>query len=96
MNPESEPRSPPWPAWIWEMARTNEEWASLVKEKVSEVSRLPDFQRATSASTLSNDQLALMIDHTLLKPDATPAQIDELCDQALQYKFKVRETVLRR
>ncbi|PFH48647.1 hypothetical protein AMATHDRAFT_149434 [Amanita thiersii Skay4041] len=28
------------------------------------------------------------IDHTLLKPDATPAQIDELCDQARKYDFK--------
>lgn len=71
------------------MARTNTEWASLVKEKIIEVSKLPDFSRATPASTLSNDELALTIDHTLLKPDATPAQIDELCEQALQYKFKV-------
>lgn len=27
------------------------------------------------------------IDHTLLKPDATPAQIDELCDEAVQFGF---------
>ncbi|KAF9461147.1 hypothetical protein BDZ94DRAFT_1310871 [Collybia nuda] len=70
------------------MALTNVEWASLVKEKISEVFKLPDFSRATPASALSNDELAFTIDHTLLKPDATPAQIDELCDQALQYKFK--------
>ena len=27
------------------------------------------------------------IDHTLLKPDATAAQIDRLCDEAVEYRF---------
>jgi deoxyribose-phosphate aldolase len=40
--------------------------------------------------TVSNEELAQTIDHTVLKPDATPAQIDQLCDEAIQYKFKVR------
>jgi deoxyribose-phosphate aldolase len=31
--------------------------------------------------------LAAMIDHTLLKPDATYAQIAQLCDEARQYGF---------
>jgi len=31
--------------------------------------------------------LARHIDHTLLKPEATPADIDRLCDEALQYRF---------
>jgi len=31
--------------------------------------------------------LAAMIDHTLLKPDATRAQIEELCREAAQFKF---------
>jgi deoxyribose-phosphate aldolase len=31
--------------------------------------------------------LAKYIDHTLLKPDATAADIDELCDEAKQYGF---------
>ena len=31
--------------------------------------------------------VASMIDHTLLKPDATRAQIDELCREAAQFKF---------
>ena len=29
--------------------------------------------------------LARYIDHTLLKPEATPAQIDRLCDEAREY-----------
>ena len=28
-----------------------------------------------------------MIDHTLLKPNATRAQIEKLCDEALEYHF---------
>ena len=31
--------------------------------------------------------VASMIDHTLLKPDATRAQIEELCREAAQFKF---------
>jgi purine-nucleoside phosphorylase len=32
-------------------------------------------------------QLARLIDHTLLKPDATTAQIEQLCREAVQYNF---------
>ena len=32
-------------------------------------------------------ELAKMIDHTFLKPDATEAQISKLCDEALKYQF---------
>jgi deoxyribose-phosphate aldolase len=31
--------------------------------------------------------LAAVIDHTLLKPDATREQIENLCDQAIRYRF---------
>ncbi len=31
--------------------------------------------------------IARMIDHTLLKPEATPDQIEMLCDEASQYQF---------
>ena len=31
--------------------------------------------------------LAKMIDHTLLKPEATPAQIEKLCAEAAEYHF---------
>jgi deoxyribose-phosphate aldolase len=31
--------------------------------------------------------LASYIDHTLLRPDASPADIDELCDEAAEYGF---------
>jgi deoxyribose-phosphate aldolase len=31
--------------------------------------------------------LAAYIDHTLLKPDATPADVDRVCDEAVRYRF---------
>ena len=31
--------------------------------------------------------IASMIDHTLLKPEATPAQVDRLCAEAAEYHF---------
>lgn len=33
------------------------------------------------------DQLASIIDHTLLKPEATPEQIQQICGEAKQYHF---------
>ncbi|KAJ7148563.1 hypothetical protein C8R43DRAFT_1088417 [Mycena crocata] len=73
------------------MSLSTEHWVPLVKAKIAEV--LADTSFAVPASdfssiTLPNPTFALGIDHTLLKPDATAAQIDELCDQAIRYKFK--------
>ncbi len=43
---------------------------------------------AFSAQTLANWQsLAAVIDHTLLKPEATREQVENLCDEALRYRF---------
>jgi len=72
--------------------RTNDEWASAIATKVSEVladTSRPEFSLASSITSPSSDAFPATIDHTLLKPDATPAQIDELCVQAIQYNFKV-------
>ena len=42
---------------------------------------------ATPAPGSWNLELAAMIDHTLLKPDATEAEVEKLCAEARQYKF---------
>ena len=43
---------------------------------------------AFSSQALANWQaLAAIIDHTLLKPDATREQIEALCDEAIRYRF---------
>jgi len=36
---------------------------------------------------MSPDELAAVIDHTNLRPEATAAQIDQLCDEAVEYGF---------
>jgi deoxyribose-phosphate aldolase len=41
----------------------------------------------TEGRTVPVESLAGMIDHTLLKPDATRAQIERLCAEARQYQF---------
>jgi len=43
---------------------------------------------AFAAQALSSWQsLAAVIDHTLLKPDATREQVESLCDEAIRYRF---------
>jgi deoxyribose-phosphate aldolase len=36
---------------------------------------------------MNREEVARLIDHTLLKPEATPAQIERLCDEARRYGF---------
>ena len=42
---------------------------------------------APGASRLTPAELAARIDHTLLRPQASPADIDRLCDEGLAYGF---------
>lgn len=37
--------------------------------------------------TMQTETIASMIDHTILKPETTIAQVRQLCDEALRYKF---------
>ncbi|QVK20381.1 deoxyribose-phosphate aldolase [Mycoplasmatota bacterium] len=43
---------------------------------------------AFNVDTNSNNDIASIIDHTILKPDATEADVRKVCDEAIQYKFK--------
>lgn len=36
---------------------------------------------------MNREEIARLIDHTLLKPEATPAQVDQLCEEARSYQF---------
>lgn len=42
---------------------------------------------AAGTANLTASQLARMIDHTLLKPEATEADVKKLCEEALKYNF---------
>jgi deoxyribose-phosphate aldolase len=36
---------------------------------------------------MNREEVARLVDHTLLKPEATPAQVAQLCDEARRYGF---------
>ena len=67
--------------------RTNEEWITLFEQVDKD---LPPSQPSHTSPFKSANTLAQYIDHTLLKLDATSAQIDALCAEALKYNFAVR------
>jgi len=57
---------------------------ALVKEAQNLARELPPLQVPPGLATQPITQL---IDHTLLKPEATPAQIDQLCAEAKRFGF---------
>lgn len=73
------------------MERTKTEWEAAIGVKISEVLQdtVMPSTRFTSITHPTDKLFPSAIDHTLLKPDATPAQIDQLCDEAIKYGFKV-------
>jgi len=77
--------------------RTNAEWESFIQAKVIDVLTFdpsidPQPTPLSSVTNASDPRFPLAIDHTLLKQDVTPAQIDVLCDEAIEYGFKVHHT----
>ncbi|MDE3186997.1 MAG: deoxyribose-phosphate aldolase [Acidobacteriota bacterium] len=46
-----------------------------------------DSASFTQRCTANWQSLAAVIDHTLLKPDATREQVESLCDEAIRYRF---------
>ncbi|TGZ77990.1 deoxyribose-phosphate aldolase [Ascodesmis nigricans] len=68
-------------------SKSNEAWAEELATVTACVLAAADIT-IDSEITTPDARFAKYIDHTLLKPDATPAQIDKLCDEALKYKFK--------
>lgn len=71
------------------MSRTNDEWEAVIEAKVAEVVADTSLTNYASNITTADKSFALTVDHTLLKPDATPSQVDMLCDEAIKYGFKV-------
>ncbi|KAJ3924600.1 MAG: hypothetical protein NXY57DRAFT_969496 [Lentinula lateritia] len=81
------------------MALTDEEWEIPIEEKISQLKNTDN--NGTVAAHTGGTQtkfitithpldplFPLTINHTLLKPDATSAQIDVLCYEAISYGFK--------
>jgi deoxyribose-phosphate aldolase len=68
---------------------TNEEWAQQIAETQRVVMEKLGTKRKYDAPTPGSRAFAETIDHTLLKLDATPTQIDALCSEARTEGFKV-------
>ena len=66
---------------------TNAEWAAQIAETQKKVVVRQD--KAWPVPAAGSREFAQTIDHTLLKLDATAAQIDALCAEARQEGFKV-------
>lgn len=75
------------------MQRTNDSWAQAIHSKIAQVldadndNLLPP--PLADLSSPDDSRFPNSIDHTLLTPDATSAQIDRLCEEAIRFKFKV-------
>ena len=76
--------------WSLAMAtpRTQQEWSAIIDEAVA---ALPASYPTYSTPTPGSAEFAQFIDHTLLKPEATGAHIDKLCEEARRHGFKVCE-----
>jgi hypothetical protein len=71
---------------------TNAEWAIQIAETQKNVVAQQQYY---AAPKLGSKEFAQTIDHTLLKLDATAAQIDTLCSEARVEGFKVGVPALR-
>ncbi|TFK17667.1 deoxyribose-phosphate aldolase [Coprinopsis marcescibilis] len=73
---------------------SDEAWGSFIQLKIattipelnSDLS--PELAPLSSVSNAQDPRFPLSIDHTLLKPDATPDHVDKLCDEAIRHHFK--------
>jgi deoxyribose-phosphate aldolase len=74
--------------------RTDSEWHTFLEGKIAQVLNTqtdPIVGPLASITSPEDPRFSLAIDHTLLKQDATPLQIDALCDDAIKHGFKVRQ-----
>jgi deoxyribose-phosphate aldolase len=63
-------------------------WQGEIARRAKEtLERLQANPTQTKPTRLTVAQLAAMIDHTLLKAEATPAMVDKLCGEASEYRF---------
>jgi len=61
--------------------------AALIADRTPEILAVHNTTGSVEAAAYSAEQLAATIDHTLLKPEATSAQIRQLCAEAATHAF---------
>lgn len=65
-----------------------DERIARVARQLEAIPGLPAGARLSRLHPIVTDTpIAALIDHTLLKPEATPAQVVTLCDEAARYRF---------
>ncbi|KAK4694617.1 deoxyribose-phosphate aldolase, partial [Lecanoromycetidae sp. Uapishka_2] len=62
---------------------THDEWLAIIERAKG---NLPSSPATYKAPNVGSEDFAKMIDHTLLKLDATKQQIDELCEEARRFR----------
>ena len=60
----------------------------LIEKIAEEIYRKISKENNGANNATSTVDLASLIDHTLLKPEATESDIRKVCEEAIQYKFK--------
>jgi deoxyribose-phosphate aldolase len=72
-----------------EIDKLIEKIAEEVYQKVaSQINNVPaGFNTRSNSSMNSNNNIGVMIDHTILKAEATLEQVEKLCKEAIEYRF---------
>ena len=74
---------------------SSDDWATFISAIVEDIPATEKAQHESRDVSLHEndailaDLINFYIDHTQLKTDATPSQIDQLCEEAKEYSFKV-------
>lgn len=65
---------------------SQDEWVKIIHRAYKS---LPSTYQSYKTPEPGSPELARLIDHTLLKTDATSQQIDKICEEARKFQFKV-------
>ena len=75
------------------MNYSQDDWLALFNRAEQNLSSSPTQYKAPTVGT---EAFAKTIDHTLLKLEATGEQVDDLCEEAKRFNFKVCDVPLMR
>lgn len=69
----------------------NEVIEEILKERLSSKVSGANMQEKSSVSSFNGDYdvlLATKMEHSMIRPDATPGMVKQFCDEAVKYKFR--------
>lgn len=69
---------------------TDEEWEGIFKEVEGEVEEVLKREGENGGGEVRDEEIPGLVDHTLLREDATEEEIRRLCEEAVREGFKVR------